>query len=228
MQVDCPLASAGVLTNLSGMLKAFFRGLKITLLALLGGLALANLWIWSAGWGRMAARPEEVPAEAVVVLLGTNEFVGKTKEPTGTYRPRLAAVVQLCQQQKISLVVASGTPEQAKVMSQQLRAAGVTVPIEQDPYGWRTLDSVVRAQAQHADRPIVFVSQGWHCVRALWIADHLGLKASAYPCGFGVGFRPWIGFLRDCFAKPKAIYDWCAGNRLATSMSPEAGNTLVR
>ena len=210
------------------MLKALFRGFKLTALVLLGLLLATNLWIWSAGWGRMASRPSEVPPGAVVVFLGTNEFVSKTKEPTGTYRPRLEAVIELCQQQQISLVITSGTPEQARSMARQLRAAGVQVPIEQDPYGWRTLDSVVRAQAQHADRPVVFVSQDWHCVRALWIADRIGLKATAYPCRFGEGMRPWFGWVRDCFAKPKAIYDWCRGNPLSAPFPPEDGNFLVR
>jgi SanA protein len=216
------------MANLTKMLKAVFRGLKITFLILAGLFALTNLWIWSAGWGRLASHPNQVPPGAVVVWLGTNEFVGKTKEPTGTYRPRFDAVLELCQQQKISLVIASGTPVQALTMSRQLRAAGVTVPIEQDPYGWRTLDSVVRAKAQHADAPIVFVSQDWHCVRALWIADRIGLPATAYPSRFGDGYRPWIGWLRDTLAKPKAIYDWCTGNRLSAPVAPQDGNALLR
>ena len=188
----------------------------------------SNLWVWSAGWGRLAGKPSEVPVGSVMVLLGTDEFVGATGERTGTYRPRIDAALELARSGRVKLIVTSGTEVHARSMAMQLRAAGVTCPIVEDPYGWRTLDSVLRAKAYYPDESIVFVSQGWHCVRALWLADHASLRATAYPASFGDGWRPLMGSLRDCFAKPKAVIDLCRGNPLTAPVSANEGNVPHR
>jgi SanA protein len=199
------------------------------LFALLGIFLLgSNLWVWSAGWGRLAADPAQVPAGSVMVVLGTDEFVRGTTEQSGTFGPRIAAAAELARSGRVKLVVTSGTDDHARSMATHLRAAGVTCPIVEDPYGWRTLDSVLRAKAYHPQDHVVFVSQGWHCVRALWLADHESLKASAYPAAFGEGWRPVMGALRDCFAKPKAVIDRCLGNPLTAAVPADQGNVPHR
>ena len=202
-------------------------GLVFALLAIL--LVGSNLWIWSAGWGRLAKTPFEIPAGSVMVLLGTDEFVGTTGERTGTFRPRIDAAVELARSGRVKLIVSSGTDVHARTMADQLRAAGVTCPIVEDPYGWRTLDSVLRAKAYYPKEHIVFVSQGWHCVRALWLADHEALSATSYPAGFGEGWRPIMGSVRDCFAKPKALVDrYAFGNPLMAPVRADEGNVPHR
>jgi SanA protein len=205
-----------------------FLWIKRVLGAVFASLALfligTNAWIWSAGWGRLAATPAEIPAEAIMILLGTDEFVRGTTEPSGTFQPRIAAAAELGRSGRVKLIISSGTAVHARVMAEQLRAAGVTCPIVEDPYGWRTLDSVLRAKAYHPDAQVVFVSQGWHCVRALWLADHAGLKATAYPAAFGEGWRPVMSCLRDCLAKPKAVIDRFTGNPLTAPVPADQGN----
>jgi SanA protein len=188
----------------------------------------SNLWVWSAGWGRLAGDPSGVPVGAVMVVLGTDEFVGTTSEHTGTFRPRIDAAVELARSGRVKLVVTSGTDVHARVMAAQMRAAGVTCPIIEDPYGWRTLDSVLRAKAYYPKEHIVFVSQGWHCVRALWLADRASLNATAFPAAFGDGWRPFMGSVRDCFAKPKAVIDLCRGNPLTATVPANEGNVPHR
>jgi SanA protein len=204
------------------------RGAGVLLALLAAFLVGSNLWVWSAGWGRLATTASDIPAGSVMVLLGTDEFVGTTAERTGTFAPRIVAATELARSGRVKLVVTSGTDVHARVMAQQLRAAGVTCPIVEDPYGWRTLDSVLRAKAYYPGEHVVFVSQGWHCVRALWLADHESLKASAYPAAFGAGWRPVMGALRDCLAKPKAVLDRCLGNPLTTAVPANQGNVPHR
>ena len=210
------------------MVVSMSRWLKRGVGAILALLVLffigSNLWVWSAGWGRLAGNPLEVPVGSVMVLLGTDEFVGATGERTGTYRPRIDAALELARSGRVKLIVTSGTDVHARVMATQLRAAGVTCPIVEDPYGWRTLDSVRRAKAYYPDDHVVFISQGWHCVRALWLADHEKLGATAYPASFGEGWRAYRSWVRDCFAKPKAVLDRLFGNRLTSSMPANQGN----
>lgn len=165
-----------------------------------------------------------MPAGSVMVLLGTDEFVGDTGRRSTTFELRIGAAVALARSGRVKLVVTSGTDVHARVMAEKLRAAGVTCPIVEDPYGWRTLDSVLRAKAYYPGEHVVFVSQGWHCVRALWLADHEGLRASAYPAGFGEGWRSVWSAGRDCFAKPKAVIDRCLGNPLTAEVPANQGN----
>lgn len=210
---------------MAATLRTTFKAILAALI--LGGVG-ANAWIWSAGWGRLADRWEAVPPNSVLLLLGTDEFVVGTREPTGTYRGRIEAATELAKSGRIKLVVTSGTAEHATSMANELRAGGVTCPIMEDPYGWRTLDSVLRAKAYYPQEHIVFVSQGWHCVRALWLADGAGLSSSAYPAAFGEGIRPWVGALRDCLAKPKAVLDRLNGNPLTAPVAASEGHRLHR
>ncbi len=204
------------------------RGVGVVLALLALFFVGANAWLWSAGWGRLAAKPDEVPGGSVMVLLGTDEFVQGTQEHSGTFRPRIAAAAELARSGRVRLIVTSGTAVHARVMAERLRASGATCPIVEDPYGWRTLDSVQRAKAYYPDAQVVFVSQGWHCVRALWLADRAGLKSTAYPAEFGEGWRPVMGCLRDCFAKPKAVLDLCLGHPLSAPVPADQGNVPHR
>ena len=183
-----------------------------------------NAWLWSAGVGRSHVSPEQVPPGSVMVLLGTNEFVGQSTNPTGTYRPRIAAAAELAKSGRVKVAVVSGIEAQTLTMTRDLRAAGVTCPIVRDPYGWRTLDSVHRVAASYPGESVVFVSQGWHCDRALWMADRLQLRACAYPAAFGDGWRPVGGAARDLLAKPKAVWDWLTGSELSTPQPVATGN----
>ena len=225
---DRPLANEKLGVIVDFMSRWLQRGVGVVFALLALFFVGSNAWLWSAGWGRLAATTDEIPAGAVMVLLGTDEFVQGTQEHSGTFRPRIAAAAELARTGRVKLVVTSGTAVHARVMAERLRAAGVACPIVEDPYGWRTLDSVLRAKAYYPEADVVFVSQGWHCVRALWLADRAGLKSTAYPAEFGQGWRPVMGCLRDCFAKPKAVLDLCLGNPLSAPVPPDQGNVLHR
>lgn len=192
----------------SGLLCAFFL--------------VSNFWLWSAGWGRdLRNNPKQIPQDAVVVLLGLNERDEKTGKPSECFKLRIEAAAELCRTGKIKLVVASGLNAQARAMADRLREAGVTTPIVLDPYGWRTLDSVKRALIVFPEDKIIFVSQGWHCDRALWLTDRLSTtpnRALAYSSDFGSEPLAYFNFIRDFFAKPKAVVDWMMGSKKTTTM----------
>ena len=99
----------------------------------------------------------------------------------------------------------------------------MTVPVVRDPWGWRTIDSVVRARARHPEAVLVFVSQGWHADRAVWQARRLGIDARGHAAFHGTGFRArYLSPARELLAKPKAILDWLMGFPLTTDTPPAA------
>lgn len=161
----------------------------------------------------------------MVVVLGISEFHPEAGYAIGSYHPRLDAAAELVATGRVGVLVVSGTPEQADAMAAELMRRGVTQRIVRDPYGWRTLDSVVRARAAWPGRPIVFVSQGWHNDRAVWIARRMGVEAFGYGAVNGDDFRSsCVVPLRDVLAKGKAVIDWVAGFPLATEVPPAEGN----
>jgi len=197
----------------SGLLAAFF--------------IISNLWIWSAGWGRdLRNTPDQIPQNSVLVLLGVNERDEKTGKLSECFKLRIEAAAQLCRTGKIKLVVTSGLNAQARTMADRLREAGVTTPIVLDPYGWRTLDSVKRAAAVFPYETIIYVSQGWHCDRALWLSDRISNnyeEALSYSADFGHEPTAYFNLARDLLAKPKAVIDWLTGSKVTTTVDVADG-----
>ena len=202
----------------SGLLAAFF--------------IISNLWIWSAGWGRdLRNTPDQILQDSVLVLLGLDERDEKTGKLSECFKLRIEAAAELCRTGKIKLVVTSGLNAQARTMANRLREAGVTAPIVLDPYGWRTLDSVKRAAAVFPYEQIIYVSQGWHCDRALWLSDRISNnpykaqyeEALSYSADFGHEPTAYFNYVRDFLAKPKAVIDWLTGSNVATKVDVADG-----
>jgi SanA protein len=202
----------------SGLLAAFF--------------IISNLWIWSAGWGRdLRNTPDQIPQNSVLVLLGVNERDEKTGKLSECFKLRIEAAAQLCRTGKIKLVVTSGLNNQARTMADRLQEAGVTTPIVLDPYGWRTLDSVKRAAAVFPYETIIYVSQGWHCDRALWLSDRISNNPAksqyeevlSYSADFGHEPTAYFNLARDFLAKPKAVIDWLTGSKVTTTVDVADG-----
>ena len=191
---------------------------------ILWGVA-ANLWVAWAALGKELTLPSELPDRAVVVVLGVSEFHPEEGYAITGYHPRLDAAAELVATGRVDDIVVSGTPEQADAMAAELMRRGVTQRVTRDPYGWRTLDSVARARASYPGRALVFVSQGWHNTRAIWLAERLGVEAHGYAAANGGGFRSvFLWPVRDVLAKGKAMIDWLMGFPLTTDVPPGEGN----
>jgi SanA protein len=188
-------------------------------------LIVSNLWVNGVAEGGFLSHPDQAPEGAVAIVLGISEFYPGTGEPTHVYHPRLDAAARLAAGGRLSALVVSGTPEQAEAMRAELLRRGVLLPIHRDPHGLRTLDSVARASAHFPDRPLVFVSQGWHVSRALWQAERMGRPSLGFAAPEGEGLRARFGGpARDGLAKAKAVIDWLGGFRLSTDVPPGSGN----
>ena len=174
----------------------------------------------------MRNSPDQILQDSVLVLLGLNERDESTGKLSECFKLRIAAATELCRTGKIKLVVTSGLNSQARTMADRLREAGVATPIVLDPYGWRTIDSVKRAAIVFPDDNIIFVSQGWHCDRALWLMDRISTapcKSMSYSADFGNEPTAYFNFLRDFLAKPKAVLDWVTGSKLSTEVDVSDG-----
>lgn len=126
-----------------------------------------------------------IPYNKVAVILGTSKYLvdGRRNE---YFANRIAAAVALYEQGKVSYFLVSGdnatrSYNEPREMRRELVKAGIPVErIYSDYAGFRTLDSIVRANAVFGQGSFTIVSQGFHNERALYLARHFGIKAIGF------------------------------------------------
>lgn len=161
----------------------------------------------------------KLPDFHTAVVLGTAKFYSKGV-PNLYYQYRVEAASQLVKEHQIKHLLVSGdnqTPyyNEPKVMTEDLLKMGVPKNIiQQDFAGYRTLDSVIRANKVFKLAPFIIISQQFHCERALFIAKTQNIDAvclvAKYPEGH-VKVR-----IREFFARIGMIWDYIVNNQPRT------------
>ncbi|MCQ9121031.1 hypothetical protein BKG95_02720 [Rodentibacter pneumotropicus] len=167
---------------------------------------------------------DKLPYHPYGVVLGTSKYVatGKTND---YYTNRLAAAKTLIDHQKVSYLLLSGDNRtsqynEPRTMLRDLRKMDVPRDrLFQDFAGFRTLDSVVRANKVFQVPSYTIISQKFHCERALFIAKHHDIDAICFAAkqpDTYLGTR-----IRETFARVKAIFDLVIGIQPYFLGSPE-------
>ncbi|GIT99156.1 vancomycin high temperature exclusion protein [Sulfurovum sp. TSL1] len=156
---------------------------------------------------------DKIPVKKAALVLGTAKYmVGGGKNYFYTYRIR--AAVDLFKAGKVKAIVVSGDNstkyynETSKMQKDLIKAGVPRRYITMDPFGLRTLDSVVRAEAIFDLKDYIIVSQKFHLERALFIARAKGQKAIGFIAkdipGTMTAYRMKA---REYFARAKAFMD---------------------
>jgi SanA protein len=148
------------------------------------GLLAVNRSVLDAGKGRIFSDVNSVPYHRVALVLGTSPtFQG---QQNAFFTGRVHAAAKLYRSGKVSKLLLSGDhgrPEydEPTAMKEALLRLGVPESaMVLDYAGFRTLDSVVRARKVFGVDDCVIVTDDFHLPRALYIADHAGVKAVGY------------------------------------------------
>lgn len=187
---------------------AFVLGLL--LVALIVG---SYMYVEVVSDGKTFSRVDEVPANEVGVVLGTNPVSRYTGRANPYYTYRIRAVVALYEAGKIKRVLVSGdnghkSYSEPDMMKADLVKAGIPEQhIYLDYAGFRTLDTVVRAKKVFGLERFTIISQKFHNERAVCIAEWqdmsvVGFNARDISMRAGIKVR-----LRECLARVKLIYD---------------------
>jgi SanA protein len=173
----------------SGKRRAMFRrtvrGGAVLLLIACGMVAWAHYTCNSVATGRIFRDTKQIPANDVAVVLGTSKTTRKGN-PNRHFTQRINAAVELYRSGKVQHLLVSGDNHIASYdeptdMMNALVAAGIpTNAITRDYAGFRTLDTVMRADSVFGLKKFTIVTEEFHCPRALWIAQQRGLNAVAY------------------------------------------------
>lgn len=198
------------------------RVVAIISIAVLMGVMLiicCNVAVRNAAEAKMYSSVENIPYNRVGVLLGTNP-VGRTGQPNPFYNHRIEACVALYKAGKIERILVSGdnsrtTYDEPSCIKADLVAAGVPDSVIYLDYaGFRTLDSIVRAQNIFGLNKFTIISQQFHNERALYIAIHNDIDAIAFNAQ-DVTTKYWQVrmMVREWLARVNAVIDVFVGKQ---------------
>lgn len=185
----------------------------IILLLIVGSLFVADWVITSKSQPYIYANAESIPQKDVVLVLGTSKYVGRGYM-NWYFVNRIDAAVELYQAGKVRSFLLSGDNsrkdyDEPEDMKNMLTEKGVPDSIINLDYaGFRTFDSVVRADKVFGQQRFIIVSQPFHVERAVYIARKMGLDAYGYNAqdvsrAYGAKTQ-----MREKFARVKVFVDF--------------------
>lgn len=187
-----------------------FRGVPLIFL-MVAVLFLPDLYIGFINSDRIYKDIDALPERPVGLLLGTAKYhMGRINF---FYDSRIKAAAELYESGKIKAVLVSGDNatrayDEPNTMRRDLEALGVPGDrITLDYAGFRTLDSVIRAEKVFSQKSYTIISQEFHCRRALFISSKNHHDAVAYCAEDVRGFWGWKVRCREVLARFKAVLD---------------------
>ena len=185
-------------------------GLLIVLPILL--IFICNMVIESTTKGKTFSSIENIPKNRVGLVLGTSKkIIGG--QPNPYYTNRINATVELFEAKKIDFVLVSGDNasiyyNEPSTIKKDLIAKGIPVDkIFLDYAGFRTLDSMVRANVVFGLDSVTVISQKFHNERAIFLAQKKGLTAIGYNADDIKGQQGFKVRFREYFARVKVFID---------------------
>ncbi|WP_392564194.1 ElyC/SanA/YdcF family protein [Orbus wheelerorum] len=127
----------------------------------------------------------DIPPSSVGVVLGTSKYI-KGGGINAFYKNRINGAIELYQLGKVDYLLLSGdnalmSYNEPIMMRRDLIKAGIpSSAIVLDYAGFRTLDSIIRANKVFDANNFTIVTQEFHCERALFIAQSQGIDAKCF------------------------------------------------
>ena len=182
-------------------------------LCLLGLMVIAGsyLYVEWCGRGRTYSNVERIPENRVGLLLGTSPVSRYTKRINPYYYNRIDAAVKLYKSGKIKRILASGdnrhpSYNEPDMMKADLIKAGIPAHhIYCDYAGFRTLDSVIRAQKVFGIHKFTVISQEFHNNRTIAIVRSHGIDAIGFNAKDLSRRKGWKVQVRELLARPIMI-----------------------
>ena len=173
----------------------------------------ANRWVINSTNSYLYTNWALLPENDVGLVMGTSPYRSDGKSSAEFYG-RMRSAAQLYQLGKVKHLIVSGanpdsTYNEPRQMLRELVRLGVPEnDITMDFAGFRTLDSITRANIVFGLKRFTIITTRYHAWRSLFIARKLDLNAVAYAAPIDVtgdyGKRnPW----REILARTLAVFD---------------------
>jgi SanA protein len=188
---------------------------KICLLIGVGVLSFAlfcNLWVIYSSKSANYFSVKKIPSNNVGLVLGTSKYISGGNENL-FFKYRVEAAARLYREGKIKHLILSGNNDseyynEPQDMKNALIALGVPADaMTLDYVGKRTYDSVLRCKDVFKQDSCTIISQTFHNIRALYLAQQYGIKAVAFAAQDVPTYYSIRTVAREYLARPKAILD---------------------
>ena len=190
--------------------------IKIIIILVLGAgflfFAFSNLWIILSTQDDVYNSLEKIPPTDVALVLGTSKRL-KNGETNPYFNYRIDAAEKLYKSGKVKHLIVSGDNQtryynEPQYMREALLEKGIPdESITLDYAGLRTLDSVVRCKEIFGQSKFIIVTQRFHSYRAVFIAKHYDIEATAFVAENISIFKSFSVVSREFLARPKAVLD---------------------
>lgn len=173
---------------------------------------LSNFVIESSAKGKTYSSIKEIPKNRVGLVLGTSKKIS-SGQANPYYTNRINATVELFKAKKIDFVLVSGDNatiyynEPSTIKKDLLKEGIPEDKIFLDYAGFRTLDSMVRANVVFGLDSVTVISQKFHNERAIFLAKRKGLNAIGYNAEDITGQQGNKVQFREYFARVKVFID---------------------
>ena len=173
---------------------------------------LCNFVIESSAKGKTYSSIKEIPKNRVGLVLGTSKKIS-SGQANPYYTNRINATVELFKAKKIDFVLVSGDNatiyynEPSTIKKDLLKDGIPEDKIFLDYAGFRTLDSMVRANVVFGLDSVTVISQKFHNERAIFLAKRKGLNAIGYNAEDITGQQGYKVQFREYFARVKVFLD---------------------
>ena len=184
-------------------------------------MLLCNHLVCSNSEGRMYTDIDSIQQYEVGLLLGTTPQTRIGRRTNQFFKNRIDAAESLYKAGKIKSILISGDDNsldginEVECMKDSLVARGIPKnAFILDGKGFRTLDAVVRATNVYGAHSYVVISQKFHCERAIYLAEHLGLDVHGligFNAADATSNMAFMTYIREYFARVKVFIDIFTG-----------------
>lgn len=184
----------------------------VPVILLMGFVLLCNMVVTVSTQGRIYRSAQDLPVNQVGVVLGTSKKISPDR-PNLHFVRRVEAAANLYREGKVQHLLLSGARDSSYYnepadMRKALVNLGVPAGvITEDPSGFRTLDSVVRASLVFGQRRYTIITDDFHVSRAVFLAQRHDQDVIGYaPEGVDITTSA-TSRIREVFARVKAVLD---------------------
>ncbi|MGC7589376.1 SanA/YdcF family protein [Bisgaard Taxon 46] len=191
-------------------LKRAFRYLIAAFLCFIISLVVIDQAIGFYVRNQIYTDVNKLPYRPYGVVLGTSKYFGQNSINL-FYHNRLLSTYELFSAGKVDYLLLSGDNRthqynEPRTMFKDLKKMGIpTEFMYMDFAGFRTLDSVIRADRVFKAHSFTIITQKFHCERALFIAKYHNIDAICFAANYPQGYH-FVRF-REFFARLQLLWD---------------------
>lgn len=202
--------------------KVIYATLLLTLLIVIASLGI-DLYLKVNYQSKISNDLKQTPTAQVALVFGASVY--RNRKPSPILAERLDKAIELYNNKKVKKIILSGDSHknynEVKVMKNYLLNRNINGnDIFLDYRGFRSLDSIYHTKRDYGAKSVLLVSQSYHLIRVLFLADSIGLTAFGYTATIGKAPVSFKLRFREYFARLLAFIEVYVINKVPQKIKP--------